>query len=461
MLVADETRKNDLTFGAVIVRQNYKLRFPEKVQIASLPPAVKMENAAGVYRSEYKNAGDAILLTRELIVKKDVFTPQEYPALRELIKKTVEDYNAAISYRADRTFLREKSATMRKKPKTAGTTSDRLFEAALESMIPTRITARQAVALEAKLKTAPDDLQARKSLVHYYSERDTPVKEKAFLRHSLWFVQKQPQLFSERVFGVLTLFFFSDNETYRTIRTELLKQVEANNADGRIRANAIDFIKHLEWREAEKLLLEGRKLEPENFDYSYTLADLYGKQADEAQGKSAEDRLKYLTLAFNEGEQTLVLLKRERSDERDKKRAALLVKIAEAAFELNKLDKAKLYATELVLEFGDNPNRTEFADSTHYGNIALGKIALRENALEKAKEHLLIAARAPQRSSFNIVSPDFKFAALLLERGEKDVVLEYLTLCEKFEFADKEALKKWREEIKAGKIPKFETEEFE
>lgn len=456
MLVAAAERKNDLTIGAMIVRQTYKLRFPEKVQIAALPPVMQLENALGSYRSEFQLTADAVLLTRELIIKKDVVTPPEYPVLRELIKKAVEDYNSEISYTADRNLLRDKSAAMKKQTRKLASTSDRVFEAMMNSGASKKLTARQAVALETRLKTAPNDVAARQSLITYYSAGNpTPARRQTRMRHALWLIQNHPQFFDETVYYNFMPSPAPEKADYQTLKDALQKKIDEQPNDARIRINAVNWMKATEPEAAETLLRDGRKIEPENFLYSYELANLYGGKATEAKDKSVAGRQKFLSMAFAEGEQTLILLKKERSDERDEKRAELLKKMAEAALELNKLDKARIYATELVLEFGDNPARVEYSQSSHYGNLTLGKLALKENAVEKAKEHLLIAARAPQRARFNSVSPDFTLAAQLLERGEQEVVLEYVTLCEKFTLADKEKLQTWREEIKAGKTPTF------
>ena len=41
----------------------------------------------------------------------------------------------------------------------------------------------------------------------------------------------------------------------------------------------------------------------------------------------------------------------------------------------------------------------------------------------------------------------------LLEKGQRDVVLEYFELCKKF--WNKDTLEKWAEVVKSGRIPEF------
>jgi hypothetical protein len=43
----------------------------------------------------------------------------------------------------------------------------------------------------------------------------------------------------------------------------------------------------------------------------------------------------------------------------------------------------------------------------------------------------------------------------LLERGETEVVLEYLAQCEKFWKSPRRKLEQWVEDVKADRIPRF------
>jgi hypothetical protein len=100
------------------------------------------------------------------------------------------------------------------------------------------------------------------------------------------------------------------------------------------------------------------------------------------------------------------------------------------------------------------------------GNITLGQAALAEGNLEKAKEYLLIAIRAPLRLSHDDIEPlDTKLAAALFAKGEKVTVVEYLKLCLEREVYKKyptlyklevESIKSWLSLIDAGKTPNFE-----
>jgi hypothetical protein len=123
-------------------------------------------------------------------------------------------------------------------------------------------------------------------------------------------------------------------------------------------------------------------------------------------------------------------------------------------------------ATELILDFGQDADDVNYDSAAHIGNIVLGQVALRENNVQKAAEHLLIAIRAPLRKPTSwLPEIDTTLARELHSAGQKDAVLEYLKLCEGlwnlknekelFEYQSR-ALKKWQEQIRQGQTPSFD-----
>jgi hypothetical protein len=55
----------------------------------------------------------------------------------------------------------------------------------------------------------------------------------------------------------------------------------------------------------------------------------------------------------------------------------------------------------------------------------------------------------------NSFGPNMSLAKDLLEKGEREVVLEYFELCRKFWKMDNGRRNDWSQEVKAGKIPDF------
>ncbi len=124
--------------------------------------------------------------------------------------------------------------------------------------------------------------------------------------------------------------------------------------------------------------------------------------------------------------------------------------LATAAFEAERYDDARSYATAMLhsrLEGSDE------ASHLHRGNIILGRVALVEDDVERAKYHLLEAAKVSGSPRLGSFGPNMRLAADLLQRGEKDIVLAYFELCANFWPSDK--LKDWAALVEAGRTPDF------
>ncbi len=143
-------------------------------------------------------------------------------------------------------------------------------------------------------------------------------------------------------------------------------------------------------------------------------------------------------------------------------RAYLLFNMAPAAFAAGDMKKAAGFAKDLA----DLANQVStmpgfgpslYSDSVFISNLVLGHIALRENQIEKAKEHLLKSGDVTGSPVLGSFGPSMTLARELLERGEKDTVLTYLDLCAKFWLLKSEAgkLGKWKTTIQNGEIPDF------
>jgi hypothetical protein len=132
-----------------------------------------------------------------------------------------------------------------------------------------------------------------------------------------------------------------------------------------------------------------------------------------------------------------------------------LNKLANAALKADDIEKASSYANESLTEAQKYLDDRNYGNAIHYGNIVLGLIALRQGDLKQAGEYLLKAGKttgSPQLDSFG---PDMGLAKGLLEKGQREIVLQYFELCRKF--WNDERLNAWTEEVKAKKIPDFKA----
>ena len=135
-------------------------------------------------------------------------------------------------------------------------------------------------------------------------------------------------------------------------------------------------------------------------------------------------------------------------------RNPLLARLAKAAFATGDIQRAQGLANE-ALEAAHHGVFWWTGDAIHQGNIVLGRIALARSDIEGAKRYLLAAGRTPGSSSLDSLGPNMRLAKDLLERGEKDCVLEYLEECGRFWTGNRGKLPEWIALIKAGLKPDF------
>jgi hypothetical protein len=469
--VKTKERKTNLILGATRFRENFKLNFPTGVKVEKLPAPVNFSNAVGSYRNEFKFEGASVRVLRELVINKDVIAPADYPQIQELINKSVEGYNAELEYRANPIFARQKSMELRrngsKMPK-----AETFGEILMGDVDEKSLTAAQAALAEAKLAKTPDDLETRKRLLRFYSNydvNDTPARQTSRLKHRLWILQNHPEIEDTDIYSYKSPFYEITDAEYKSLRGEWLKQVAAAKTNARVRLNAVDFLRYKEPETAKRLLTEGRQTDRENYEFPLLLCELLYSEIEKLRGEKGAPQIlrkksEMLAEAFENGETALALLKKERSTDRDSKRAELLESLTKVAFDLEKYDRAKALATELILDFGQDAASAKYTEAAHIGNIILGRTALREtDDAVKAKEYLLIAIRAPLRREKSYFSQiDMQLAKELLAKGERETVAEYLRLCEQLlNYSDLytgkvQALKTWQEQISQGKTPSFD-----
>jgi hypothetical protein len=128
---------------------------------------------------------------------------------------------------------------------------------------------------------------------------------------------------------------------------------------------------------------------------------------------------------------------------------------AKESFIVGKIEDASKYATELLALAQKFQRDWNYGNAIQDGNLVLGRIAVREGRIEEAKQYLLAAGKSPGSPQMNSFGPNMSLAKDLLEKGERDVVLQHFELCRKFWKMDYGKLDDWSQEVKAGKIPDF------
>ncbi len=134
--------------------------------------------------------------------------------------------------------------------------------------------------------------------------------------------------------------------------------------------------------------------------------------------------------------------------------------LAAAALTAGDRAKAVTFARELMA-LGEQLKKSPgfgpslYTDATHVGNLVLGHLALEEGDVATAKAHLLAAGRVPGSSVLKSFGPHFLLAKQLLERGERETVIEYFDLCAKFWEREDGRLEGWKDAVRRGAAPNF------
>lgn len=131
-----------------------------------------------------------------------------------------------------------------------------------------------------------------------------------------------------------------------------------------------------------------------------------------------------------------------------------------AAFTAGETEKARNFAAELMALGEQTKSMPGFGSSnygqaTFVGNTVLGLIALQANDVEKAKAHLLASARIEGSPVLKSFGPNMLLAKQLLEKGEREPVIEYFDLCAKFWTSNKGKLDQWKTAVQKGETPDF------
>jgi len=130
----------------------------------------------------------------------------------------------------------------------------------------------------------------------------------------------------------------------------------------------------------------------------------------------------------------------------------MLPALAMLAAEARDFDKAQTYANQTL------QNPSDASDSIHIGNNVLGLVALnRDGDVATAKTNLLAAAKTKGSKILARWGPTLALAKALLDKGEKEVVLEYFQECKSF-VTQNPKLDDWIAMLKGGGTPDLSHE---
>jgi hypothetical protein len=330
-------------------------------------------------------------------------------------------------------------------------------------------TAPEAEARLKKIPDAqqtPDDIDIRIELIGYYERKETPEAKKAVQAHRLWLIRNRPERPYYNELGWWMTEESSKNPDYIALREEWLKQVNLKKTNDKIRLGAARFLFQNEDALAEKLLKEGQQNNPNLYDYSERLMDIYEYRFNSAvtDYEAAEPNVREadidaaLRKLFAESEKSLAVIAKDKILARSSDHFELVVRLAEFALDLNELKKARAFAEAVLNEKKDESDDDGWRDTDkaiYFGNTLLGRVALREGNTAKAKEHLSASLTFPADSDFELHLLNLDLAAELLAKGEKQAVLDYLARSEKLttDEANIKIFRRWQRMVKRNSFP--------
>lgn len=128
---------------------------------------------------------------------------------------------------------------------------------------------------------------------------------------------------------------------------------------------------------------------------------------------------------------------------------------AKQSFVVGNIEDAQKYADELSALLPQFEKNWNYGNAVQDVNLVLGRIAVREGRMEDAKRCLLEAGKSPGSPQMDSFGPNMSLAKDLLEKGEKEVVLDYFESCREFWKMDNGRLDEWSQQVKEGKTPNF------
>ena len=131
--------------------------------------------------------------------------------------------------------------------------------------------------------------------------------------------------------------------------------------------------------------------------------------------------------------------------------------LAKRAFNAGEVDKARAYSKRLLEMASQYPKNWNDGNAVYYGNFVLGRIAVQEGNLAQSGKYLVAAGATSGSPQLDTFGPNMTLAKELLEKGQSDIVLQFLTLCKNFWKMDDGKLDEWSATVRSGGMPDFSS----
>jgi hypothetical protein len=301
--------------------------------------------------------------------------------------------------------------------------------------------------LEMEVQKTPEDRALRVLLLGYYSPR-TALHEgsrQAYREHLHWLIANAPE-YALPGFGDKPLTRAAEGEAKEDLVECWEKQVLSNPANAAVLRNASFFFRDRNPRLSLELLKRLHALVPGKPECQQ-MSSLYRRVLNESFGPGLREEALRAVAELED------ILKRS-IDHGD--RRWVLQDIGNIAIEGGDLEKANSCALELS-ELPSVADRffPEIGAANHHANLIWGRIALKRGDVDAAKCHLQEAARTEGSPLLDSLGPNMMLAKELLEKGERDAVVNFLRLCGSFWQTPEHRAEQWIFTLQQGGQPDF------
>ena len=176
-----------------------------------------------------------------------------------------------------------------------------------------------------------------------------------------------------------------------------------------------------------------------------------GLNIDFAEQEASAQRVEALKARFPRSPQQVAADSEDQIRDADAEtRFYALPDLAKQELEAGAVDKAFSYATELLRTSNDRKDDWNYGNAVFTANTVLGRIALKQGSVAQARLYLLESGKTPGSPTLDSFGPDFTLARELLDKGERDAVIDFLISCKSFWKMGGEALDSMIAAVKSG-----------
>jgi hypothetical protein len=148
----------------------------------------------------------------------------------------------------------------------------------------------------------------------------------------------------------------------------------------------------------------------------------------------------------------------ERALERQPEPSQRLVTLphaCKAALAIGEHEHARALAEEMLSLTASAPVDWNTGNALYAAHSILGEIALRDGAIDRAKDHLRLAGLAPGSPQLNSFGPDLRLTDALLAAGQRSAVVAFLREICRFWEGSQDRIELWCLKIERGDTPKL------